>query len=205
MSKSSVCILDYGSGNVKSVYNIFNFLGYNVTISNKKNIIKDCTHIVLPGVGAFESSMEKIKNLIPFDTLENQVIKNGKPFLGICLGMQVLATHGTEFKKCDGFGWIDGSVDLIKTDNQPVPHIGWNEVKNVNNNNLLVGLETINDFYFVHSYVFNPHKNSNIGGITTYENDFVSCVQKNNIYGVQFHPEKSQKAGQLLIKNFMNI
>ena len=92
----------------------------------------------------------------------------------------------------------------MKTDNQPIPHIGWNEVKNVNNNNLLVGLETINDFYFVHSYIFNPHKNSNIGGITTYENDFVSCVQKNNIYGVQFHPEKSQKAGQLLINNFMN-
>lgn len=205
MNKSSVCILDYGSGNVKSVYNIFDFLGYNVTISNKKNMIKDCTHIVLPGVGAFESSMEKIKNLIPFDTLENQVINNGKPFLGICLGMQVLATYGTEFKKCDGFGWIDGSVDLMETSSQPIPHVGWNEVKNVNNNNLLVGLETINDFYFVHSYVFNTHKNSNIGGITTYENDFVSCVQKNNIYGVQFHPEKSQKAGQLLINNFMNI
>lgn len=205
MNKKLVCILDYGSGNVKSVYNIFNFLNYDVVVSNNKKIIKDCSHIVLPGVGAFGLSMKKILEKIPIDVLENEVLEKGKPFLGICLGMQVLADEGNEFGKHKGLGWIEGSVDLLKVKDLSIPHIGWNEVKMMNNNKLLNKLNDINDFYFVHSYAFNPLNKNHIGSITSYGLEFVSSVQKNNIFGVQFHPEKSQKAGQLLINNFMMI
>lgn len=206
MNKKLVCILDYGSGNVKSVYNMFSFLNYEVVISNDKKIIKDCSHIVLPGVGAFGLSMKKILQLIPFDILENEVLVKGKPFLGICLGMQVLADEGNEFGNHKGFGWIGGSIDLLKVKDLSIPHIGWNEVNIYNSNNkLLNGLNEINDFYFVHSYVFNPSDKNHIGSVTNYGNDFVSSVNKDNIFGVQFHPEKSHSFGLELIKCFVEL
>ena len=205
MGKNSVCILDYGSGNVKSVYNIFNYLGYDVIISNEKKTIKDSSHLVLPGVGAFGPSMEKIMTKIPFDVLENQVLVSGKPFLGICLGMQVLSDEGTEFGTFDGFGWISGTVDLLQTNGLSLPHIGWNEVSKNMDCELFNGLDELNDFYFVHSYVFNVTHQENVAAISNYGSDFTSVVKKDNIFGMQFHPEKSQQAGQNLINNFMSI
>ena len=205
MNNKSVCLLDYGSGNVKSVYNILNFLGYNVKISNNPTDIINSTHLILPGVGAFGISMNKIMDKIPFDVLENEVINKGKPFLGICVGMQVLADRGFEFGEHSGFGWIGGVVNKIHSEDLPSIHIGWNNIEIKKESPLLKGLDTFNDFYFVHSYVFDVECQVSIVAQTNYGNNFPSVISKDNIYGVQFHPEKSQKVGQLILKNFMNI
>ena len=205
MNNKSICLLDYGSGNVKSVFNILNFLGYNVKISNNATDIINSTHIILPGVGAFGISMNKIMDKIPFDILENEVINKGKPFLGICVGMQVLADRGFEFGEHPGFGWIGGVVNKINSKDLPSIHIGWNDIVIKKESPLLKGLDTINDFYFVHSYVFDVECQDSIVAQTNYGNNFPSVISKDNIYGVQFHPEKSQKVGQLILKNFMNI
>lgn len=205
MRNKSVCILDYGSGNVKSVFNIFKFLGFKVSVSNEKESIINSSHLVLPGVGAFGSSMEKILNRIPIDILENEVINKGKPFLGICLGMQILADKGTEFGEFNGLGWIPGSVNQLDSKGLPLPHMGWNEVNSLDNHVLFRGLNDIKDFYFVHSYAFQVVNELDVAAKTDYGTIFTSAVQKNNIHGVQFHPEKSQKAGQVVLMNFMDI
>ena len=147
-----VCILDYGSGNVKSVYNLVSFLGYSVIISNNPIEIESSTHIILPGVGSFGAAMEKINTRIPLKILEYEVIKNQKPFLGICVGMQVLAEKGYEYGEYNGFGWIPGTVEKLQVKNLPLPHIGWNNIEIINPSVIYQGLEEVNDFYFVHSY-----------------------------------------------------
>ena len=205
MSNKSICLLDYGSGNVKSVYNILNFLGYDVKISNNSRDIIDRTHIILPGVGAFGSSINKIMDKIPFDVLENEVINRGKPFLGICVGMQVLADKGYEFGEHRGFGWINGVVKKINSEDLPSIHIGWNDLIIKKQSPLLKDIDIINDFYFVHSYIFDVKSDSSTLAQTNYGENFTSVLSKDNIYGVQFHPEKSQKAGKLIFKNFMDI
>lgn len=203
MNNKLICILDYGSGNVKSVYNILVFLGYKVKISNNPEDIKNCTHIILPGVGAFGASMKKIMDKIPFDVLENEVLKKGKPFLGICVGMQVLADKGLEFGEHKGFGWISGIVDKIDTKGLPTLHIGWNDILIRKEIPLLSGFKDSKDFYFVHSYIFNVKDKDLIVAETEYGSLFTSIVSKDNILGIQFHPEKSQKLGQLILKNFI--
>ena len=204
MSKKLVCILDYGSGNVKSVFNIIEFLGYDVKISNKIEDIKNCTHLILPGVGSFGASMKKIINTLPIDVLENEVLRKKKPFLGICVGMQVLAEKGLEFGEHKGLGWIPGNVIKIKTNELPSIHIGWNDIIIKKDIHLLKGVNNdIGDFYFVHSYVFDVVDSKYIIAETEYENTFTSIISKDNILGIQFHPEKSQKAGQLIFKNFI--
>tara|TARA_B100000780_G_scaffold174285_1_gene122042 strand:- start:3068 stop:3688 length:621 start_codon:yes stop_codon:yes gene_type:complete len=205
MNNKSICLLDYGSGNVKSVYNILDFLGYDVKISNNSRDIIDSTHIILPGVGAFGTSMKKIMDQIPFDVLENEVINKGKPFLGICVGMQVLADKGFEFGEHRGFGWISGVVKKINTEDLPTLHIGWNDLIIKKESPLLKGVDIINDFYFVHSFIFDVESENSTLAETNYGYNFTSVLSKDNIYGVQFHPEKSQKAGQLIFKNFMDI
>ena len=203
MNNKSVCLLDYGSGNVKSVYNILNYLGYNVKVSNSSEDIKNSSHIILPGVGAFGASMKKIMNAIPFDVLENEVLHKGKPFLGICVGMQVLADKGFEFGEHKGFGWVPGVVNKIDSKDFPTLHIGWNEIDIKKNTPLLKGLNDNKDFYFVHSYVFDVKDENHIIAQTEYGSNFTSVLSKDNIFGIQFHPEKSQKVGQLIFKNFM--
>tara|TARA_Y100000748_G_scaffold302045_1_gene303444 strand:- start:2490 stop:3101 length:612 start_codon:yes stop_codon:yes gene_type:complete len=199
-----VCILDYGSGNVSSVFNLVDYLGYKVKISNKEKDLINSSHIILPGVGSFGGSMKKINSKIPTDLLKEQLFLKNKPFLGICVGMQVLSERGYEFGENDGLSIIKGSVEKLDCKNFPVPHIGWNEIKIQKQSELFKNMQEINDFYFVHSFEFKASDTNNIISTTNYGNDFVSAVQKENIFGVQFHPEKSQKAGQLLIKNFLN-
>ena len=128
MNNTKVCILDYGSGNVNSVLNLINFLGFKTLISNKNSDLESATHLILPGVGSFGSSMEKIKNNISIDILEEQVLKKGKPFIGICVGMQILAEKGHEHGVYEGLGWIKGEVKKLDSKNLPLPHIGWNHV-----------------------------------------------------------------------------
>lgn len=202
---SKVCILDYGSGNTKSVYNLFSSVSSNVIISNNPIDIKDASHIVLPGVGAFGSSMQKINNVIPMEALKNAVFLEKKPFLGICVGMQVLANIGHEFGINEGLGWIPGEIKKLNSSGEPLPHVGWNSIEKVKESRLLNGIDDGSDFYFVHSYVFSPKDDKNVVSTTTYGDSFCSVIELENIMGVQFHPEKSHVAGRVLCKNFLSL
>lgn len=203
--KNKITILDYGSGNIRSVYNLVEHLGVNCTISNKVSDILGASHLILPGVGAFGSVMGKIKSKIPIETLEKAVFEENKPFLGICIGMQVLADEGFEFGHHKGLGWISGSVKEIETKGEILPHIGWNNIKIVQESPLLAGLGSVRDFYFVHSYAYSVKDEVNVYGTVEYGTEFPVVVQKNNIFGVQFHPEKSQQGGKKLMKNFIDL
>jgi len=196
-----VCILDYGSGNVRSVQNLLQHLKVKSTISNKNSVIQKSTHIILPGVGAFGESIKKLKKKIDLKFLEKQVLINKKPFLGICVGMQLLADIGEEFGIHSGLGWIKGKVVKIKS--KILPHIGWNEI-NIKKKNIIFNELNEKDFYFVNSFHFNVKDKNLILANTQYGNRFCSVVNKDNIYGVQFHPEKSQNNGKQIIKNFLN-
>ena len=205
-----VLIIDYGSGNIKSVYNsVKKTLHYfnkssEVKVSNNLLEIEKADKIILPGVGSFDQCMNrisKIKDLV--ETLKNQVITKKKPFLGICVGMQILSSYGYEFEKFKGLNWIPGKV--CKIDNHKLPHIGWNDIQIKKNSVLLNNLDVDYNFYFVNSFQFIPDNKENVISITNYQQDFCSIIQRENIFGVQFHPEKSQKAGQLLIKNFLDL
>ncbi|MBI5045421.1 MAG: imidazole glycerol phosphate synthase subunit HisH [Candidatus Niyogibacteria bacterium] len=205
ISNKKICILDYGAGNIQSVYNILLAITPDVTVSNKLNDIKLATHIILPGVGAFGVAMDKIRNKIPLAILEDEIFQNKKPFLGICVGMQVLATKGYEFGEHEGLGWIPGSVKKVNADSLPLPHVGWNNINILRESPLLKGLDDKQDFYFVHSYKLVADNESDIVAKTQYGENFNSIVSRDNIFGVQFHPEKSQKAGRLLLENFLKL
>ena len=172
----------------------------------KKKKIRDASHVILPGVGSYKSGMEKIKRKLPIDCLENEILKKGKPFLGICLGMQVLSTVGYEFGKYQGLNWVEGEVKKLDVKKSILPHVGWNEVKAKSKNNILFNnIDTDENFYFVHSYYFNSFNKKNILATSIYEETFASAIRKDNVFGVQFHPEKSQKSGMKLLKNFLKI
>ena len=200
-----ILILDYGSGNVKSVFNISKYIENKTLVSNDIDDIKKCSHIILPGVGSFKTSMDKIKKNLPLEEITHQIINKQKPILGICVGMQVLATTGYEFGKYSGLGLVDGTVNKLETKNYPLPNIGWNNVVIEKENILFKNLDRNNSFYFVHSFAFNAKYKDDIIATSVYEKKFICAIQKDNIYGVQFHPEKSQKSGIQLLKNFINI
>ena len=208
----NVAIVDYGLGNILSAQQSFlkvaneNNLKANVIITNKPADIAESTHIVLPGQGAFESCMKGLSS-IPrmINKLTKSVIINKIPFLGICVGMQLLANISYENGEHKGLGWIEGKIKKLSVNNLKLPHMGWNEVKIINDNNKLIEGKKLNDYYFVHSYFFDCKHNKNIIGTTNYGKNFTSFVSKENIYGVQFHPEKSSKQGLELIKNFLKL
>ena len=202
---SNVCILDYGSGNVKSVFNLISSVAKYVVISNEPAEIQQATHIVLPGVGAFGAAMRKIRERLPLKILEQAVLSDKKPFLGICVGMQVLASRGLEFGECRGLGWIEGIVEKINSKHLPLPHIGWNNISHNRKSLLLEGLGDDPDFYFVHSFAFRLENEQYMLASTSYGEEFCSVIQRENIYGVQFHPEKSQLTGIRLVKNFLSL
>ncbi|MBD3426535.1 MAG: imidazole glycerol phosphate synthase subunit HisH [Candidatus Omnitrophica bacterium] len=206
MKDANVCIIDYGSGNVKSVYNLFLSITGSVKVSNQADDINGSTHIVLPGVGAFGSAMQKIKALSSFGVLEENVLSGGKPFLGICVGMQVLAEKGYEHGENEGLGWIPGSVRKLETGGLYLPHVGWNDFTECSKDNpLFKGISPDMDFYYVHSFYFDVVDKASAIAKCEYGMEFTSAVNRDNIYGVQFHPEKSQKAGRKLLQNFMDI
>ncbi len=203
----NITIIDYGSGNVLSAQKSFikvaqeNNIETQVLISNNLNDIKKSSHIVLPGQGAFSTCMDGIKKkdgLI--EELYKFAIINKKPFLGICVGMQMLATSSEENGAHEGLGWIEGRIKPLPKNNLKLPHMGWNAVKPVKKNSII---NSMNDYYFVHSYYFDCKDNVNILAETQYGIKFASIVGKENIYGVQFHPEKSSSVGLDLIKNFL--
>ena len=206
VQSKKVCIVDYGSGNVRSVYNIFRSIYENVRVSNDEDDFNSATHIVLPGVGAFGASVAKVKALPSFRNLEENVLVKRKPYLGICVGMQILADEGLEYGRNEGLGWIPGVVKRIEAPGLHLPHVGWNNFTwSHSSNPLLKGITAAMDFYYVHSYQFETVDKNDRAATCTYGMEFTAVVNKENIYGVQFHPEKSQKVGKKLIENFLNL
>ena len=206
-----ITIVDYGSGNVLSAQKSFvkiakdNNIEVDVLISKKLNDVKNSTHIVLPGQGAFSTCMNGLKKTDGLiDELSEFALIKKKPFLGICVGMQMLAKKSEENGDHEGLGWIDGQIKLLPEDNLKLPHMVWNLVMPTNSkySNLI---STKNDYYFVHSYYFECADKDNILAETKYGTNFASIVGKENIYGVQFHPEKSSSQGLNLLKEFIGV
>lgn len=200
-----VGIIDYGMGNLNSVYNAFISLGADTFIAREAKDLAGAGYIVLPGVGAFGDGMNNLQSAKWIESLENEVHKEGKPFLGICLGMQLLATWGSEHGRHKGLDWIPGTVERIASDDPliRVPHIGWNDVRFIKKDGLYQALPDSGCYYFVHSYVLAPDNKEAISATFSYGNDFVASIEVNNINAVQYHPEKSQKFGLAVLKNFL--
>lgn len=194
-------ILDYGMGNIKSVYNSLDWEGFDVEIVSDVAQLDDLTHLIVPGVGAYFKAMENLKEKALIQPLQD-FVASGRPVLGICLGMQILSTLGTEGHETPGLDWISGRVDLMELDDLPVPHMGWNALFFHQSHPILEGIKDHVDYYFVHSYRFHIESESDLIASTEYGSLFPSIVAKNNVVGVQFHPEKSQENGLRMLSNF---
>ena len=196
-----IAIIDYGMGNVASVEKAVKFIGVNSTITKNLDEIKTCDALILPGVGAFAQGMLNLEKNNLIDFLHNEVMINKMPFLGICLGMQLLATKGFEPKESQGLNWIDGEVLKIDEPELRLPHLGWNEIYS-SGNGLMKNYHS-KDFYFIHSYHFRVKDLNNIIATVNYGNEYVAAIKKDNIIATQFHPEKSQKYGLELLDHFL--
>ena len=207
----NVTIVDYNSGNISSVINSFKEVAKekaNIEVTSDLNNIKSSDKIVLPGQGSFKSCVEalnKIKGLT--DTLNEFVINDKKPLLGICVGLQMFADIGYEGTETKGLGWISGKVSKIDNQNGKfkLPHIGWNQINIVKDSKIFQNIENNSHMYFVHSYEFVPNDKDVISATTSYSSNIVCSVEKENIFGTQFHPEKSDKIGLRIINNFINL
>lgn len=200
-----ISIIDYGSGNVRAIGNIYDVLNIPYTIVSQKEEIEQATKIILPGVGAYDETMSKLNSNGLREILDQKVLDEKVPILGICVGMQMLADSSEE-GTLKGLGWIPGIVkkfDKSKMDWTPkIPHLGWNSINVAQPSRLLSNIDTKIGFYFIHSYYFEALYIENVLTTTEYGDTFHSAVIKDNIYGVQFHPEKSHKNGIQLLKNF---
>ena len=206
-----VTIVDYNSGNISSVINSFKEVAknkVNIEVTSDLDKIKSSDKVVLPGQGSFKSCVEALnKNKGLFDALNEFTISNKKPILGICVGLQMFADVGYEETETKGFGWIPGKV--VKIDNQKgkfkLPHIGWNQINIVKNSKIFRNIENNSHMYFVHSYELIPDNINVVSSITNYSSNIVCSIEKDNIFGTQFHPEKSDKIGLKVIQNFINL
>ena len=200
----TIAIVKYGMGNVASVQKVLKKLGYNSIITDSHEELEKADVILLPGVGSFKKGMENLNNSGLIDVLTTEVIEKKKPFLGICLGMQLVATYGNEPEKVKGLGWIDGEVVKIESPKGlRVPHLGWNTVITESSKDLYKDFND-QDYYFIHSYHFKPVNKEEITYTVKYDEEMVAALQKDNIYVMQFHPEKSQEAGMGLLKKILN-
>ena len=207
----NVTIVDYNSGNISSVINSFNEVAkdkVNIKVTSDLNKIKLSDKIVLPGQGSFKSCIDALNNIDGLvDALNKFVIINKKPLLGICVGLQMFADIGHEETETKGLGWISGKVSKIDNQNgkYKLPHIGWNQINIVKDSKIFKDIENNSHMYFVHSYEFIPKDKSVIVATTDYSSNIVCAVEKENIFGTQFHPEKSDKIGLKIIDNFINL
>ena len=208
----SIAIIDYGSGNLRSAAKALEFANKivntnsKIVITSDPTVIKKSNKIILPGQGSFRDcylGIKKINGLI--DTLNDFVLVQKKPIFGICVGMQLFAKIGYESKETKGFGWIDGVVKKINNINKTLklPHMGWNQIEFKKDFLLFSGIENKSHMYFVHSYEFLTKQKDSIVATTNYGNSIIVAVAKDNIFGTQFHPEKSQKNGLKLLENFL--
>jgi glutamine amidotransferase len=212
MREIKVVIIDYSIGNVKSMYNAFYSLGISPDITSNKQKILDADAVVLPGVGAFRKGMENLNNSDLSNVIKDYV-KKGNPFLGVCLGMQMLLEESEEFGLSEGLGLIKGKVIKLPVNSnskEMLPHVSWNELKESKvgrwENTILANVPQNTNVYFVHSYIAVPLYESDVLSTTNYAGvDFCSTIQHENIYGTQFHPEKSSSMGLKILKNFVNL
>tara|TARA_B100000780_G_scaffold279073_1_gene255375 strand:+ start:204 stop:839 length:636 start_codon:yes stop_codon:yes gene_type:complete len=207
-------VIDYGVGNLRSVAksiekaNIESNLNYSIKISSDINDIKKADKLVLPGQGSFKACYEGIKNISGLnEELNESVLNKEKPIYGICAGMQLFATTGYEGEKTPGLNWIPGDVIKLNVgpDKLKIPHMGWNELSVKNTSDVFKSVEDKTHAYFIHSYEFLPTNKESVCLITDYGKDVVAAVSFNNIYGSQFHPEKSQDTGIKILSNFLKI
>jgi glutamine amidotransferase len=202
-----VAIVEYGMGNLDSVARAVEECGGSPVITSEARDLELANYIVLPGVGAFAVGMRNIRERGLDKVLGEHAIDKGVPFLGICLGMQLLGTKGWEGEETDGLGWIEGEVKRLEPHGsaERIPHVGWNEVTIAQPSPLFSGISSGRDFYFVHSYHLSCRNAGDVLARTPYCGSFISAVGRANIFGVQFHPEKSQRVGFQVIKNFLTL
>lgn len=200
-----IAIVDYGMGNVRSVHNALEYIGEDAVVTADPRAIDDAARVVLPGVGAFGDAMANLQARGLVDVLRRQVFEKGKPFLGICLGMQLLARNSTEHGTHEGLGWFDANVIRFnaRTRGRKVPHMGWNEVRREVDHPLVASLaEGQLVFYFVHSFHFICHNQADVACTCDYGGRFTAAIRRDNIFATQFHPEKSQDNGLRLLTEF---
>jgi len=207
----NVIIVDYNSGNISSVINSFKEVAkdkVNIEITSDLNKIKSSDKVVLPGQGSFKSCVDALNRINGLsDSLNEFVINNKKPLLGICVGLQMFADTGYEETETKGFGWIPGQVSKIDNQNGKLklPHIGWNQINILKDSKIFKNIKNNSHMYFVHSYEFIPEDKNVISATTDYSSSIVCSVEKENIFGTQFHPEKSDMEGLKIIDNFLNL
>ena len=201
-----VTVIDYGLGNIFSVVKAFEMIGAEVMVSSNADDIRAADHLVLPGVGAFGDGMNFLQEKGLDTVLTEEVIENKKPFLGICLGLQLLATTGEEHGTHEGLGWIEGKVRKLDIGDQnlKIPHVGWNNLEITKDNPLFTDIHADADFYFVHSYQLDCKNAEDCIATTTYGETITAAIWHNNIFATQFHPEKSQDHGLKLLENFLS-
>jgi imidazole glycerol-phosphate synthase subunit HisH len=199
---SMITIIDYGMGNIGSIANMIKKVGHKSIITSDINEIKKAKKLILSGVGSFDNGIENLKELGVIEILNQKVFEEKVPILGICLGMQLM-TKSSEEGVSAGLGWVDAQVKKFVSDDLKIPHMGWNIVKHQKKSKLFNEQKNEKRFYFVHSYYVDCNDKKNIMTTTPYTHNFTSSYEKDNIVGVQFHPEKSHKFGMNLIKNFV--
>ncbi len=197
-----IAIVDYGMGNVASVQKALNFLNLKSIITNDHQIITESNYIVLPGVGSFKQGMANLKEHKLDELLTKLVINEKKNFLGICLGMQLIAEYGNEPERCKGLGWIKGEVKKIDAHYLRIPHMGWNDIE-IKNATYFNGILS-KDFYFIHSFHFEVTDTNDVSSFVNYGDKLVSSIQHENMFATQFHPEKSQDSGLQLLRNYFS-
>ena len=203
-----IAIVDYGLGNIKAFANVYERLNIKISIAHNAADIKNATKLVLPGVGAFDYAMSQLNKSGMREALEEKVLEHHTPVIGICVGMQMMAKSSDE-GKLPGLGWFDAAVKLFDTEKIPyktrLPHMGWNTIKLAGQNRLLEQLDDESRFYFLHSYYFSCNQQQDIIAKTDYGIEYASAVNKGNIFGIQFHPEKSHQNGIQLLHNFAKL
>ena len=203
-----ITIIDYGLGNIRAFTNVYERLNIKTKLAHTADDLKDAKKIILPGVGSFDHAITLLNNSGMRDALDKLVMENKVPVVGICLGMQIMAKSSDE-GKLSGLGWIDGAVKLFDSSTisykTHFPHMGWNSIQPLKKSEILAGMDSETRFYFLHSYYLVCHNQVDVLATTDYGITYASAVSKENIFGIQFHPEKSHSNGVQLLKNFALI
>ena len=203
-----IAVIDYGMGNLHSIQKALEYIGGEVLVTGNPADLPDADRVVLPGIGAFGDGMANLRKSGFVNALRNEIIENKKPFLVICLGMQLLADKSYEFGEHEGLGFVPGEVKkfdfLDNSEKLPVPHVGWNSLHFRTTHPILEGVRDGSHFYFVHSFHFVPQGENSLIGMSNYGYDFPAAIGYENIFATQFHPEKSQNDGLKILKNFIS-